>query len=56
MALPGLGLSSTAVPIVQETPKAVHELQHNTEWRFEAAFGENVEVRVCELLHLFGSN
>ncbi|MCJ1250323.1 Cleavage polyadenylation factor subunit clp1 [Trapelia coarctata] len=43
MSLPGLQLNS--VPVVEKT-STVHDLSAGTEWRFEAAFGENVEVKL----------
>lgn len=55
MSLPGLQLNS--IPVEEKT-SAVHELSSGTEWRFEVAFGEDVEVKVdalarrSHLLHL----
>ena len=46
MSLPGLGTTSYTVPIVQEPTATLHELQRNTEWRFEVAFDATVEVKV----------
>jgi len=43
MSLPGLQVNS--VPVVEKT-SIVHDLSAGTEWRFEVAFGENVEVKV----------
>ena len=57
MALPGLSLSSNvSVPVVPERPTAIHELQANSEWRFEVAFGENVEVKVDSLIYALNIN
>ena len=47
MSLPGLGLS--VVPEAQSCPLVVHELKEGAEWRFEVAFGTNVEVKVFHL-------
>ena len=44
MSLPGLGLS--APPEAELRPPAIHLLKEGTEWRFEVAFGSNVEVKV----------
>jgi hypothetical protein len=44
MALPGLNLNS--VPIVEEKTATITDLQPNSEWRFEVAFGDKVEVKV----------
>ena len=43
MSLPGLQLNS--VLVVGKT-LIVHDLAPGTEWRFEVALGENVEVKV----------
>ena len=43
MSLPGLQLTA---PVEVAAP-TVHELQKGSEWRFEVAFGNNVEVKVC---------
>lgn len=43
MSLPGLDLSA---PVETVTTPTVHELNGQTEWRFEVAFGSKVEVRV----------
>ena len=43
MALPGLQLNS--IPAEEKT-SVVHVLSENTEWRFEVAHGENVQVKV----------
>ena len=45
MALPGLSLGNTG-PVVEEKPTVTHELQANSEWRFEVDFGETIEVTV----------
>ena len=44
MALPGLQMNT--IPLVKEKTATVTELQQNSEWRFEVAFGEKVEVKV----------
>ena len=43
MSLPGLELSTPVEAVVTPT---VHELNEQTEWRFEVAFGTKLEVRV----------
>ena len=47
MALPGLQMNN--VPVLEEKTAATTELQQNSEWRFEVAFGETVEVKVSQL-------
>lgn len=47
MSLPGLQLDSPSEPTVAAS--AFHDLGSNTEWRFEVAFGTNIEVKVCSL-------
>jgi hypothetical protein len=50
MSLPGLpglpGLQVNLAPAIEEKESTVHDLVNNTEWRFEVAFGANVEVKV----------
>ena len=46
MSLPGLQLN--ALPI-EEKALIVHELSPSTEWRFEVAFGDTVDVKVAPL-------
>jgi len=48
MSLPGLDLLSAPVEKPPTLP-TVHELKEGSEWRFEVAFGTQVEVKV----HLF---
>ncbi|KZF23192.1 Clp1-domain-containing protein [Xylona heveae TC161] len=52
MALPGLNLSAAteiAAPVV-------HEIQKDSEWRFEVAFGSNVEVKLLSgTAEIFGT-
>ena len=43
MSLPGLQLNS--IPVEEKT-LVIHVLSENTEWRFEVAYGENVQVKV----------
>ncbi|KAL8800829.1 MAG: hypothetical protein Q9182_004889 [Xanthomendoza sp. 2 TL-2023] len=43
MSLPGLQLSAPVEPVLST---AVHHLPGGTEWRFEVAFGSNVEIRL----------
>ena len=44
MALPGLGL---AVPLEPESqPSTIYEIEERMEWRFEIAFGLELEVKV----------
>ena len=45
MALPGLNLDALKVPI-QEKQTTIHTLKPNTEWRFEVAFDQTIEVKV----------
>lgn len=45
MSLPGLQLDSPSEPTVAAS--VFHEFGKNTEWRFEVAFGTNIEVKVC---------
>jgi hypothetical protein len=35
---------------------AVHELQANSEWRFEVAFGAGIEVKVVIQSRMFNKN
>ena len=44
MALPGLGLAVSLEP--ESQPSTIHELEEGTEWRFEIAFGLEIEVKV----------
>ena len=46
MALPGLNLDALTVPLEEEKSSVVHELSANTEWRFEVAFDQAIEVKV----------
>lgn len=46
MSLPGLQLTA---PVELAAP-TVHELEKGSEWRFEVAFGNNVEVKVRYLI------
>ena len=46
MSLPGLQLN--ALPI-EEKALVVHELSPSTEWRFEVAFGDTIDVKVIPL-------
>ncbi len=45
MSLPGLDLLSAPVEKPPTLP-TVHELKEGSEWRFEVAFGTQVEVKV----------
>lgn len=45
MALPGLNLDALKVPL-QEKQTTIHTLKSNTEWRFEVAFDQTIEVKV----------
>ena len=50
MSLPGLGLTEQPAEVAAaEVPATVHELPESSEWRFEVAFGETVEVKVRTL-------
>lgn len=51
MSLPGLQLDSPSEPVVAAS--VLHDLGNNTEWRFEVAFGTNIEVKVCLLCWSF---
>ncbi|KAI9880611.1 MAG: Cleavage polyadenylation factor subunit clp1 [Pleopsidium flavum] len=52
MSLPGLQLTA---PVEVAAP-AVHELQKASEWRFEVAFGSNVEVKLLSgTAEIFGT-
>ncbi|KAM3069456.1 Cleavage polyadenylation factor subunit clp1 [Clarireedia jacksonii] len=60
MSIPGLGHAvpaATAVPAaVAASNKAIHELQANSEWRFEVAVGSTVEVKVVSgTAEIFGT-
>ncbi|MCJ1382280.1 Cleavage polyadenylation factor subunit clp1 [Xylographa soralifera] len=53
MSLPGLQLNS--VPVEVKT-SSIHELSRGTEWRFEVAFGENVDVKLLSgTAEIFGT-
>ena len=45
MALPGLQLNISSA-VEEEKYSITHELQPGSEWRFEAAFGEAVDIKV----------
>lgn len=54
MALPGLG--DDDVPVLQEQETVLHDLAAGTEWRFEIAYTETVEVKlVSGSAELFGT-
>lgn len=44
MSLPGLQLDTPSEPVVAAS--VFHDLNKNTEWRFEVFFGTNIEVKV----------
>ena len=44
MSLPGLGLAAPQEVTTQ--PATIHELGEGTEWRFEVAYGANIEIKV----------
>lgn len=46
MSLPGLQLNAPTEPVLATT---FHDIAENTEWRFEAAFGYKIEVKVGQL-------
>jgi polyribonucleotide 5'-hydroxyl-kinase len=53
MSLPGLQLNSEPVQEIQST---IHDLPPGTEWRFEVAFGDNVEVKLISgTAEIFGT-
>jgi hypothetical protein len=43
MSLPGLQLEA---PVESVSAPAIHEIEENSEWRFEVPFGSKVEVKV----------
>lgn len=43
MSLPGLQISTPVVATV--AAPIVHDLEANTEWRFEVAFGGKIEIK-----------
>lgn len=46
MSLPGLGLSAAPVTHGELSVPTVHEISANSEWRFEVAFGDDVQLKV----------
>ena len=46
MSLPGLGLSSTSGPSPQDDIPTTHDIAAGSEWRFEVAYNENVQVKL----------
>ena len=46
MALPGLNLDALTVPLQEERSSVIHELAAGTEWRFEVAFDQSIDVKV----------
>ncbi|KAF4631926.1 hypothetical protein G7Y89_g6210 [Cudoniella acicularis] len=59
MSIPGLGQVAPAATFLAPTVTAstvVHELQANSEWRFEVAYGQSIEVRVLSgAAEIFGT-
>ncbi|KAI9753918.1 MAG: NADPH:quinone reductase [Chaenotheca gracillima] len=54
MSLPGLQL--TAAEDIAPSPATVHELSQGSEWRFEVAFGSNIEVKLLQgTAEIFGT-
>ncbi|KAE8448649.1 Cleavage polyadenylation factor subunit clp1 [Mollisiaceae sp. DMI_Dod_QoI] len=59
MSIPGLGQAAPtaafSAPTV-EAPVAVHELQANSEWRFEVEIGEKIDVKILSgTAEIFGT-
>ncbi|KAL8703021.1 MAG: hypothetical protein Q9201_003797 [Fulgogasparrea decipioides] len=53
MSLPGLQISAPIEPIVAT---AIHEIQAETEWRFEVAFGSKIDVKLLSgTAEIFGT-
>lgn len=50
MTLPGLNLDAIKVPLQEEKQVILHELKAGSEWRFEVAFDQSVEVKVLKPL------
>lgn len=50
MSLPGLGLSAPTELEVEAS--TIHQLGPGAEWRFEVAFGSNVNVKVAREYHI----
>ena len=46
MALPGLNFDALTVPLQEEKSSVIHELAAGTEWRFEVAFDQSIDVKV----------
>ena len=55
MSIPGLQISGAVAEPITVAP-ILHDLKENTEWRFEVAFGNQVEVRLLSgTAELFGT-
>ncbi|KAI4134124.1 MAG: hypothetical protein LQ347_001783 [Umbilicaria vellea] len=53
MSLPGLQLSAPPEPVLAST---THDLNQNTEWRFETPFGSHIEVKLLSgTAEIFGT-
>jgi len=49
MSIPGLGLAAQPARLQAttfSTAAAVHDLNPNSEWRFEVAIGESIDLKV----------
>ncbi|KAH8678772.1 hypothetical protein BGZ60DRAFT_401815 [Tricladium varicosporioides] len=59
MSIPGLGQAAHATALAAPTAVAsavVHDLQANSEWRFEVAHGQSIEVRILSgTAEIFGT-
>ncbi|KAF8853730.1 Clp1-domain-containing protein [Acephala macrosclerotiorum] len=59
MSIPGLGQAAPAAAFsapIFEAPVAAHELQANSEWRFEVEIGEKIDVRILSgTAEIFGT-
>ncbi|KAI1002617.1 mRNA cleavage and polyadenylation factor [Podosphaera aphanis] len=59
MSIPGLGQALPATSsndAILGTPPVIHEIPANSEWRFEVAFGQTVQVRILSgTAEIFGT-
>ncbi|KAH7355166.1 Pre-mRNA cleavage complex II protein Clp1-domain-containing protein [Rhexocercosporidium sp. MPI-PUGE-AT-0058] len=59
MSIPGLGQAAPAAALSAPTASAtpvVHELQQNSEWRFEVAIGQTIDVKILSgTAEIFGT-
>ncbi|RKF76134.1 mRNA cleavage and polyadenylation factor clp1 [Golovinomyces cichoracearum] len=59
MSIPGLGqavqAAALSVPFVEASP-VIHEIQANSEWRFDVAIGQNIQLRILSgTAEIFGT-